>query len=179
MNFLFCMTISGVYREWSEKGKDDRRLEKCCLVWWMPLLLWNSHGRVPWMFILHESMHLFSLPMVMAGGGGVMMSVHFGDVSIVSDHVHPFISIVYPSSNGCFKQDAMSQTLNHLKVVLWTGDCGGRTVSCLWKPRLASWICSRQICTVNKTIFQRNVSTPSWIYATTNQDNSEGRSPTT
>lgn len=39
------------------------------------------------MFILHESMHLFSLPMVMAGGGGVMMLVHFGHVSIVSDHV--------------------------------------------------------------------------------------------
>ncbi len=60
--------------------------------------------------------------MVQAGGGGVMvwgifLLAHFGPLvpiehrlnataylSIVADHVHPFMTTVYPSSDGYFQQ---------------------------------------------------------------------------
>jgi len=41
---------------------------------------------------------------VQAGGGGVMVwgifSWHVAYLSIVADHVHPFMTTVYPSSDG-------------------------------------------------------------------------------
>jgi len=37
-------------------------------------------------------------------------------LSIVSDHVHPFMATVYPSSDGNFSK-IMSQSLNHFKLV--------------------------------------------------------------
>ncbi len=42
-------------------------------------------------------------------------------LSIVADHVHPFMTTVYPSSDGYFQQDnAPSQSSNHLRLVSWT-----------------------------------------------------------
>ncbi len=42
-------------------------------------------------------------------------------LSIVADHVHPFMTTVYPSSDGYFQQDnAPSQNSNHLRLVSWT-----------------------------------------------------------
>ncbi len=73
---------------------------------------------------------------VQAGGGGVMVRVIFSwhtlgplvpiehglnataYLSIVADHIHPFINTVYPSSDGYFQQDnAPSQSSNHLRLV--------------------------------------------------------------
>jgi len=53
---------------------------------------------------------------VQAGGGGVMVWAMFylhtlgplvpiGHHLIVSDHVHPFMATIYPSSDGYFQQD--------------------------------------------------------------------------
>ncbi len=42
-------------------------------------------------------------------------------LSIVADHVHPFMTTVYPSSDDYFQQDnAPSQSSNHLRLVSWT-----------------------------------------------------------
>ncbi len=42
-------------------------------------------------------------------------------LSIVADHVHPFMTTVYPSSDGYFQQDnATSKSSNHLRLVSWT-----------------------------------------------------------
>jgi len=45
-------------------------------------------------------------------GSGVMVSWHtlgpFAYLSIVADHVHPFMTTVYPSSDGYFQQDNAS-----------------------------------------------------------------------
>ncbi len=84
-------------------------------------------------------------------------------LSIVADHVHPFITTVYPFSDGYFLQDntTISQSSNHLRLVSWTWQwvhftqmastvtrsqsnraplgCGGTGDS-------YSWMCSRQIC---------------------------------
>ncbi len=77
--------------------------------------------------------------MVQAGGGGVMVwgifSCHTlsplvsiehclnatAYLSIVADHVHPFMTTVNSSSEGYFQQ-------------MW------------WNGRFALWMCSRQIC---------------------------------
>ncbi len=43
---------------------------------------------------------------------------------IVADYVYPFMTTVYPSSDGYFQQDNapcdMSQSSNHLRLVSWT-----------------------------------------------------------
>jgi len=67
---------------------------------------------------------------VEAGGDGVKvwgMFMPYGHrlnatayLTIVSDHVHPFMATMYPSCDGYFQQDnapAMSQSLNHFKLV--------------------------------------------------------------
>ncbi len=42
-------------------------------------------------------------------------------LSIVADHIHPFMTTVYPSSDGYFQQDnEPSQSSNHLRLVSWT-----------------------------------------------------------
>ncbi len=88
-------------------------------------LLQHSDGRVRIWCKEHESMDPSCLvSTVQAGGGGVMVwgifSWHtFGPfvpiehrlnataayLSIVADHVHPFMTTVYPSSDGYFQQD--------------------------------------------------------------------------
>ncbi len=105
---------------------DNRRLEKRCLVWWVSvsLLLRHWDGRVRILRKEHESMDPSCLvSTVQAGGGGVMVWGIFSwhtlgplvpiehllnataYLSIVADHVHPFMTTVYPSSDGYFQQD--------------------------------------------------------------------------
>ncbi len=103
-------------------------------------LLRHSDGRVKIWRKEHESMDPSCLvSTVQAGGGGVMVwgifswhtlgplvpiEHHLNDtayLSIVADHVHPFMTTVYPSSDGYFQQDnAPSQSSNHLRLVSWT-----------------------------------------------------------
>ncbi len=87
-------------------------------------LLRYSDGRVRIWRKEHESMDPSCLiSMVQAGGGGVMVWGIFSwhtlvplvpiehrlnataYLSIVADHVHPFMNTVYPSSDGYFQQD--------------------------------------------------------------------------
>ncbi len=105
---------------------DNRRLEKCCLVWWVSvsLLLRHWDGRVRILRKEHESMDPSCLvSTVQAGGGDVMVWGIFSwhtlgplvpiehrlnataYLSIVADNVHPFMTTVYPSSDGYFQQD--------------------------------------------------------------------------
>ncbi len=95
-------------------------------------------GRVRIWRIEHEIMDPSSLvSTVQADGGGVMVWGVFSwytlgllvpiehrlnttaYLSIVADHVHPFMSTVNPSSDGYFKQDK-AQSSNHLRLVSWT-----------------------------------------------------------
>ena len=87
-------------------------------------LLRHSDGRVRIWRQQHESMDPSCLiSTVQAGGGGVMVWGIFSwltlsplvptehcvkataYLSIVTDHVHPFMTTVYPSSGGYFQQD--------------------------------------------------------------------------
>ncbi len=89
-----------------------------------PFLLRHSDSRVRIWLKEHESMYPSCLvSMVQAGGGGVMVRGIFSwhtwgslipiehrlnataCLSIAADHVHPFMSTVYPSSDGYFQQD--------------------------------------------------------------------------
>ncbi len=88
------------------------------------ILLQDSAGRVRICHKEHESMDPSCLvSMVQAAGGGVMLWGMFSRhtlgplvpiehhlnttayLSIVADHVHPFMTTVYPSSDGYFQQD--------------------------------------------------------------------------
>ncbi len=87
-------------------------------------LLWHSDGRVRILREEHESMDPSCLvSTVQADGGGVMVWGIFSwhtlgpllpiehhlnttaYLSIVADYVHPFMTTVYPSSDGYFQQD--------------------------------------------------------------------------
>ncbi len=108
-------TISRVYREWSEKEKISSESR---------FLLRHSDDRVRIWHKEHESMDLACLvSTVQTGGGGVMVwgiySWHtFGSLvpiehrlnvtvylSIIADHVLPFMTTVYTSSDEYFQQD--------------------------------------------------------------------------
>ncbi len=86
----------------------------------------------------HESMDPSCLvSTVQAAGGGVMVWGIFSwhtlgplvpiehrlnataYLSIVADHVHPFMTTVHLSSDGYFRR-IMSQSSNHLRLVSWT-----------------------------------------------------------
>ncbi len=100
---------------------DNRRLEKRCLVWWVSISAAHSDGRVRIWHKEHESMDPSCL--VPTVGNGVMIwgifswhtfsplvpiEYHLNAsayLSIVADHVHPFMTTVYPSSDGYFQQD--------------------------------------------------------------------------
>ncbi len=103
---------------------DNRRLENVVLSEESRFLLRHSDGRVRIWRKEHESMDPSCLvSMVQAGGGGVMVWDIFSwhtlgplvpiehrlnataYLSIVADHVHPFMTTVYPSSDGYFQQD--------------------------------------------------------------------------
>ncbi len=103
-------------------------------------LLRHSDGRVRIWRKEHESMYPSCLvSTVQAGGGGVVVWGIFSwhtlgslvpiehclnataYLSIVADHVHPFMTTVYPFSDGFFQQDnTPSQSSNHLRLVSWT-----------------------------------------------------------
>ncbi len=102
-------------------------IEDCKNVAWSDesqFLLRHSDGRVIIWRKVHESMDSSCLvSTVQAGGGGVMVWGIFSwhtlgplvpiehrlnatsYLSIVADHVHPFMTSVYPSSDGYFHQD--------------------------------------------------------------------------
>ncbi len=84
-------------------------------------------------------------------------------LSIVADHVHPFMTTVYPSSDGYFQQDnapchkaqiISDWFLEHDKVFIllkWPPQSPGlnpiySTFGMWWNGRFALWMCSRQIC---------------------------------
>ncbi len=144
-------------------------------------LLQHSDGRVRIWCKEHESMDPSCLvSTVQAGGGGVMVWGIFSKhtlgplvpiehrlnatayLSIVADHVHPFMTTVYPSSNGYFLQDnapchkaqiisdwffnmtrssLYSNGLHSLQISIQKS-----TFGMWWNGRFASWMCSRQIC---------------------------------
>ncbi len=72
-------------------------------------LLQPSDGRVRIWHKAHESMNPSCLVSTVQAAGGVMVSWHtlghFAYLSIVADHVHPFMATVHPSSDGYFQQD--------------------------------------------------------------------------
>ncbi len=101
-------------------------------------LLQDSDGRVRIWRKEHESMDPSCLVSTIqgGGGGGVMVWGIFSwhtlgplvsiehrlnttaYLSVVAEHVHPFMTTVYLSSDGYFQQDnAPSQSSNHLRLV--------------------------------------------------------------
>ncbi len=110
-------------------------------------------------------------------------------------HVHPFMTTVFPSSDGYFQQDnARYHSSNHLRLVSWTW----QWVHFTWMPSTitssqSSLWCggtgdSHHGCAADKSAatawcyhvnMHQNLwemfPTPSWIYATKNQGSSEGK----
>ncbi len=115
--------------------------------------------------------------MVEAGGGGVMVWGIFSwhtlgplvpiehhlnataYLSIVADHVQPFMTTVYPSSDGYFQQDNApchkAQIIsdwflehdNEITLFKWPPQSQSQSNRApLWNGRFTSWMCSRQIC---------------------------------
>ncbi len=103
---------------------DNRRLEKRCLIWWVSISAATFKCRVRICRKEHESMDPSCVvSTVQAGGGGVRVWGIFSQhtlgplvpiehrlnatayLSIVVDHVHPFMTTVYPSSDDYFQQD--------------------------------------------------------------------------
>ncbi len=117
---------------------------------------------------------LVSMVHAAAGGGGVMVWGIFiwhtlgplvqiehclnatDYLSIVADHVHPFMTTVYPSSDGYFQQDNVtklksSQTgfLNMTMSSLYSNGLHSHQISIQystfgmwWNGRFTSWMCS-------------------------------------
>ncbi len=147
----------------------------------LDFLLRHSDGWVRIWRKEHESMDPSCLvSTVQVGGGGVMVWGIFSwhtlgplvpiehrlnatvYLSIVADHVHPFMTTVYPSS------DATSSRIMHHVTKLKSSQTGflNMTMSSLysnglhshqisiqqstfgvwWNGRFVSWMCSRQIC---------------------------------
>ncbi len=95
-----------------------RRLEKRCLVWWVLISAVTFRCRVRILRKEHESMDPPCLVSTVQGwwwwcnGVGGIFLPHFGplstnwasfkynSLSIVADHDHPFMTTVYPSSDG-------------------------------------------------------------------------------
>ncbi len=108
--------------------------------------------------------------MVQAGSGGVMVCGIFSwhtlgplvpiehrlnataYLNIVTDHVHPFMTTVYPSSDGYFQQD--NAPCHKAQIISdWFLEHDNEFTFLKWPPfgmwwnvRFASWMCSRQTC---------------------------------
>ncbi len=147
---------------------------------------------------------------VQAGGGGVMMwGIFFWHtlgplvpiehrlnatayLSIVADHVHPFMTTVYPSSDGYFQQDNAPRHKaqitsdwflehdNEFTLLKWPPQSPDlnrmSTFGMWWIGRFVSWMCSRQIFSNRVMLYNVNMDqnlwgmfpTPCWIYAMKN-----------
>ncbi len=81
-------------------------------------------------------------------------------LSIVADHIHPFMTTVYPSSDDYFQQDNApchkAQIIsdwffeheNEFTLLKWPPQSSDLNTifGIWWNGRFASWMCSRQIC---------------------------------
>ncbi len=139
----------------------------------------HSDGRVRIWHKEHESMDPSCLVST-TGGGGVMVWGIFSwhtlgplvpiehrlnttdYLSIVADHVHPFMTTVYPSSDVYFQQDNApchkAQIIsdwflehdNEFTLLKWPPQSPDLNpveyFGMWWNRRLTSWMCSRQIC---------------------------------
>ncbi len=166
----------------------------------------------------HESMDPSCLvSTVQAGGGGVMVWGIFSwhtlgslvpierclnataYLSIVTDHVYPFMTTEYPSSDGYFQQDnaPCQKSSNHLRMVSWTIQwvhftqmastvtrsqsnrvplvCGGTGDShhgcAAGKSAATAWC---YYVNMDQNLWGR-FPTPCWMYATKNEGSSEGK----
>ncbi len=126
------------------QAHQNRTIEDWKNVTWSDesrFLLRHSDGRVRIWRKEHESMDpscLVSTVQAAGGGGGVMVWGIFSwhtlgplepiehhlnataYLSIVADHVHPFMTTVYPSSDSYFQQNNAPQSSTHLRLVSWT-----------------------------------------------------------
>ncbi|KAG1925100.1 hypothetical protein F2P79_025761 [Pimephales promelas] len=125
-------TISRVYREWSEKEKTSSERQFCgrkCLVdargqrRMARLVRADRRATVTQITTRYNQGGQKSISEHTAGGGGVMVWGIFSwhslgplvpiehrcnataYLSIVADHVHPFMTTMYPTSDGYFQQD--------------------------------------------------------------------------
>ncbi len=152
-------------------------------------LLRHSDGRVRIWCKEHESMDPSCLvSTVQAGGGGVMVWGIFSwqtlgplvpiehclnttaYLSIVADHVHPFMTTVYPSSDGYFQKDftQMASTVTRSQSNGAPLGCGGTGDShhrCAADKSAATAWCFHV--NVNQNLWGM-FPTPCWIYATNN-----------
>ncbi len=91
--------------------------KKCCLVWWVIQMVGPEFGIKNMKAWIHLDLSHGSG--WWCSGVGDIFLAHFGPLStnwasfkqpqsylsIVADHVHPFMTTVYPSSDGYFQQD--------------------------------------------------------------------------
>ncbi len=180
-------------------------------------LLRRSDGRVRIWRKEHESKDPFFLvSTVQAAGGGVMVWGIFSwhtlgplvpiehclnataYLSIVADHVHPFMTTVYSHLLMVTSSSIMhvtklksSQTgfLNMTMSSLYSNGLHSHQISIQystfgmwWNGRFTSWMRSWQICSncvMLSCQYDQNLRgmfpTPCWIYATKNQSSSEGK----
>ncbi len=125
---------------------------KCCLVWWVSISAETFRCRVRIWRKEHESMDPSCLVSTVQAGGGVMVWGVFSwhtlgplapiqhclnttvYLSIIADHVHPFMTTVYPSS------DATSSRIMHHVTKLKSSQTGflNMTMSSLYSNGLHS-----------------------------------------
>ncbi len=138
---------------------------------------------------------------VQVGGGGVMVWGPLVPIehrlnttaylSIVAEHVHPFMTTVYPSSDGyfqqnnatCHKAQIISDWFLELVMELILLKCPPQsadfnpiesTFGMWWNGRFTSWMCSRKKSAATAWCYHVNMDqivwgmfpTPCWIYAT-------------
>ncbi len=179
--------------------------EDCKTVAWSDkywFLLRHSDGRVRIWHKEHESMDPSCLvSTVQAGGGGVMVWGIFSwhtlgllvpiehhlnatdNLSIVADHVHPFMTTVHTSSDGYFQQDNApchkAQILtdwflehdNEFTLLKWSPQSPDlNPIEHLWYIRIVDVQPTnlQQLCNAIMSIWTKMFPKPCWIYARKN-----------